>query len=776
MEALLERMQNQGHGGRGFLTSCEAELQELMKQIDIMVAHKKSEWEGQTQALETCLEIRDHELSSVKTLLAEKHKEVGRLRQQLEHTEQDKQGMAVEYEQQLKKFQEELGRLKRSYEKLQKKQLKEAREGPKCQGDDRSEVSRLTKKIEEFRQKSLDWEKQRLLYQQQVASLEAQRKALAEQSELIQQTQLTNRKQVLESVQLASQSEIQHLTSKLERANDTICANELEVERLNMRVDDLTGASQKILEDHQRVQEELGHSKKMLEVLQEEKLELRVTLQSQEDFIKSSKMHQEQLQKELASITETLHSKELLISLGAINARCIQLSKEQMEKCKELRVMEEHHCQAKAEIKKLKEQLSQAEQTHNSELEGMKKEISQLTQALHQRDIAIASASGSTSDMEQRMRMEIERIERKAMEHRPWDPETGMIRARDWRASQESFLTLLCPPAASCFPDQTCCHYLSFLLKGVWKRISEHGLSEEDPVVAAYGALALSRLSAVWRERGREAFLEQRGTFDNLYLIKVILVQLETLRLENRHLSEMLQKVESSVLGAKDVPVTDIQESYTTALNKLESENQQLQKDLAETRAKLEFSTQVCRDKYESIVQQMQSKVTEIKDTECRRTQELQHKHEEERRKLQARLEKTIQHYKGEIQTLKAQHVLPGMGAVSGAAGGLSPHISRSSSKESLSSDSLLGADPLPPVLDGKQDFTDDASRESVSSQQRELVPLCPLPTAPIGSIAARFLEEEEVRSQHILERLDAHIEELKRESERTVKQFTRQK
>uniref|UniRef100_A0A8C3T8V4 Centrosomal protein 63 n=1 Tax=Chelydra serpentina TaxID=8475 RepID=A0A8C3T8V4_CHESE len=693
----------------GFLTSCETELQELMKQIDIMVAHKKSEWEGQTQALEACLEIREQELSSVRTVLNEKHKEVGRLRQQLEHMEQVKQGMAVEYEQQLKKFQEELGRLKRSYEKLQKKQLKEAREGPKSQGDDQSEVSRLTKKIEEFRQKSLDWEKQRLLYQQQVASLEAQRKALTEQSELIQ-TQLTSRKQVLESLQLASQSEIQHVTSKLERASDTICANELEVERLNMRVDDLTGANQKILEDHQSVQEELGHSKKMLEVLQEEKLELRVTLQSQEDFIKSSKMQQEQLQRELASITETLHSKEFLIrsleehlhekhlsqefpelehillqldlaqkneknlqsevarlegSLGAINARCIQLSKELTEKCKELRVMEEHHCHAKAEIKKLKEQLSQAEQTHNSELEGMKKEISQLTQVLHQRDIAIALASGSTSDMEQRMRMEIERAERKAVEHR------------------------------------------------------------------------------------------------------VILVHLETLRLENCHLSEMLQKVESSV---KDVPVTDIQESYTTALNKLESENQQLQKDLAETRAKLELSTQVCRDKYESIVQQMQSSVTEMKDTECRRTQELQHKHEEERRKLQARLEKTIQHYKGEIQTLKAQYVSPGMGAVSGAAGGSSPHISRSSCKESLSSDSLLGADPLPPVLDGKQDFTDDAYRKSVSSQRREL---CPLPTAPIGSIAARFLEEEEVRSQRILERLDAHIEELKRESERTVKQFT---
>lgn len=40
--------------------------------------------------------------------------------------------------------------------------------------------------LQEFRQKSLDWEKQRLIYQQQVSSLEAQRKALAEQSEIIQ--------------------------------------------------------------------------------------------------------------------------------------------------------------------------------------------------------------------------------------------------------------------------------------------------------------------------------------------------------------------------------------------------------------------------------------------------------------------------------------------------------------------------------------------------------------------------------------------------------------
>ncbi|XP_025056579.1 centrosomal protein of 63 kDa isoform X9 [Alligator sinensis] len=632
MEALLEGMQKQGRGGRGFLTSCEAELHELMKQIDIMVAHKKSEWEGQAQALEACLEVRDQELSSTRALLNEKHKEVGMLCQQLEGMEKAKQDMAVEYEQQLKKFQEELARLKRSYEKLQKKQLKEARENAKSQGhgQDQSEVTRLTKKIEEFRQKSLDWEKQRLLYQQQVVSLEAQRKALADQSELIQ-------------------------------------------------------------------------------VLKEEKTELRATLQSQEDFISSSKMHEEQLQKELARVTETLHTKEQLFRsledclhgkwlspqgaeldrvllqldlahkneehlqsemarlescLGSANERCVQLSEELTKRLKELQQMEEQHCQSKAEMKKLKEQLSRIEQTHNSELEGMKKEISQLTQELHQRDIAVASASGSTSDMEQRLRMEIERAERKAVEHR------------------------------------------------------------------------------------------------------VILVQLETLRLENHHLSEMLKKVESGVSEAKDIPLRHLQESYAKALDTLESENQQLQRDLAEARAKLELSTQDSEDKDKNIVQQMSNKKIEIKNVECRGPQEPQHKHKEETRKLQANFDKSSQHHKEELQGLKAQHLSAETGTASASAGEQSPQISRKNSLESLSSDSLP---------DVNKDFTDEASRESVSSRQRESVLLCPLPTSPIGSIAARFLEEEELRSQHILDRLDAHIEELKKESERTVKQFAHQ-
>lgn len=47
-----------------------------MKQIDIMVAHKKAEWDTQTQALESCLELRDQELSALKNAAEEKRREV----------------------------------------------------------------------------------------------------------------------------------------------------------------------------------------------------------------------------------------------------------------------------------------------------------------------------------------------------------------------------------------------------------------------------------------------------------------------------------------------------------------------------------------------------------------------------------------------------------------------------------------------------------------------------------------------------------------------------
>ncbi|KAM3669185.1 centrosomal protein of 63 kDa isoform 2-T2 [Ammospiza maritima maritima] len=702
MEALLEGMQRGGRGSGGFLTSCEAELQELMKQIDIMVAHKKCEWEGQTQALEACLSAREQELSSAKAALQEKQKEVGMLRRQVEDVEKSKQDMVREYEQQLKQFQEELSRLRRSYEKLQKKKTRSRGEANKGQEEDKFELRRLTRKLEEFRQKSLDWEKQRLQYQQQVASLEAQRKALAEHSELMQ-TQLASRKQMLDSVELASRSEIQHLSSRLERARDTISANEREVERLSMRVDGLSEDNRIILEDQHRVEEELRESKTMLEVLQDEKMELKATLQSQEDFINSSKLHQEQLQKQLDRMTETLHTKELLIraleerlqgkplssagleleqvllqldvaqkkeqhlqsevsrlenSLVSSNARCVQLSEELGENIKELQSLEEDQTESRAEIKKLKDQLSQAEQMHSSELERMKRELSRLTQELQQRDITIASASGSTSDLEQQLRAEIERAERKAVEHR------------------------------------------------------------------------------------------------------VLLVQLETLRLENRHLSEILEKTECGKLKGADGSLRALREDYTAELQKLIAENQQLRKDLAETRAKLGVTAQVCPGEPEGRAQLGQGR--EPRDVQHRETQ---HKQDEHTGRTHLQPDRTAQHHHRDSQRFGAAEtgtVTPEMGEPP----------SQSSSKNCREPHAWLGMESVLLRVHENKDLADEASKQPALNHHRESLFLCPLPTASVGSIAARYLEDEEVRSQHILECLNAHIEELKKESAKIVRRF----
>ncbi|XP_015216841.2 centrosomal protein of 63 kDa isoform X2 [Lepisosteus oculatus] len=691
------------------LSSCEPELQELMRQIDIMVAHKRSEWESQHRALQGRLQVREEELRSARDALEHKHKEVGMFRQQLLEAQNEKQELVSKYEEQLQRVREELSKLKRSYEKLQRRQLKEAREGARSREEDRTELSRLNGKIEEFRQKSAEWEQQRLQYQRQVAALEAQRKTLAEQYQLMQESaayhsQVSGRQQ--EQSELAIQSEVQRLRSQLERAQDRLHAQEMELERFSL------------------LWEELGDSRRELQVLSEEKTELKATLNTQDEFVRSSGLQQKQLRAELGRLSEALQAKEhlirslesclqkqgmsgglaplrqdleqVLIQLSATRA-CeghlkaeVALLQESLEKMRiqseglkeelygkqqELQRMEEEHNHCVGENKKLRDELQRALQTHRGEMEGMKKEVSKLTGELHQRDITIATLSGSASSIERQLRAEVERTEHRAAE------------------------------------------------------------------------------------------------------LKVAQVQLETLKMENKHLTEILERMESRTSKKTEGSLSALRDGYVSSLDSLEQQNLQLRKDLAEVGARLDTSMQAWQDKYERALEQSQNKLTQLGAQEQRKVQEMQMKHMQELQDLKTKMQETSMHYEKEIENLKHRLQEANLKAFPSLPDGQSlankSNSPTSSSSQSLKGDQEKSTCPSTAHSRNEDSSSDTASVKSLGSvEHKEFTPLDPLPASPVSSVATRFLEDENKRSQDLLKRLDAHIQDMREDTTKTVKKY----
>ncbi|KAM8875411.1 centrosomal protein of 63 kDa isoform 2-T2 [Spinachia spinachia] len=396
-----------------------------MRQIDIMIDHQRREWDAEIQAMGLKLKSREEELLTSRNVIERRDLEAGLLRKHLEEVQTGRQDLVGKYEQQLQKVREELDKLKRSYLKLQRKQLKETCGGANMKAADRSDVTRLNEKDD--RQCALKWEQQRIQLQKQLSGLEAQNESLTDE--------LTHVKAQWALWQKDREHggccpEVQHVSMLLEKTQGSVHSQELELERLRL------------------LEMWLGRHHGEQQVPPDKREELHGTLNSQGSFVQRATPEHQRFCNEAAELRQILQVKDQVVRsledcLAAQGCAGVEALSQDLEKtATRLRCSEAHeaHLEAQlaclsnrmekesrrsgeeqrdssvAEAKKLTEELHRARQTHSGEVDGMRKEVSKLTAELHQSNGDLVTLKASSASIQQRLRDEAERAQRKAAE------------------------------------------------------------------------------------------------------------------------------------------------------------------------------------------------------------------------------------------------------------------------------------------------------------------------------------------------------------------------
>ncbi|XP_049745477.1 deuterosome assembly protein 1 isoform X2 [Elephas maximus indicus] len=403
-------MENQAQNTMG-ASPCEAELQELMEQIDIMVSNKKLDWERKMRALETRLDLRDQELANAQTCLDQKGQEVGLLRQKLDSLEKCNLAMTQNYEGQLQTLKAQFSKLTNSFEKLRLHQMKQnkvrRKELPNPKEEIPFELGSLNEKLEEFRAKSREWDKQEILYQTHLVSLDAQQKLLSEKCNQFQkqaqsyQIQLNGKKQCIED----NSFEVPRLICESDPSCETSERDEFIIEKLKSAVSEIALSRNKLQDENQKLLQELKMYQRQCQAMEAGLSEVKSELQSRDDLLRIIEMERLQLHRELLKMGEFQNAQGNKKRLESSYSPCI---KEPERKRKDLFSAAPDQPNHEKELNKIRSQLYQEEEYRSSEQERMRNEISDLTAELHQKEITIATIMKKAALLEKQLKMELE--------------------------------------------------------------------------------------------------------------------------------------------------------------------------------------------------------------------------------------------------------------------------------------------------------------------------------------------------------------------------------
>ncbi|XP_048351616.1 deuterosome assembly protein 1 isoform X2 [Sphaerodactylus townsendi] len=394
---------------------CDTELQELMHQIDIMVNNRKREWEKKMEALEVRMTIKDQELANTQSRLDQKGQEVGLLKQKLDSLHKTEYEMVQNYNIELQGLKAQCAKLTQSYKKLQLHQLKQNKTHGKGQGTESQEtplqLSSLNQKLEEFKAKSKEWDKQETLYQNRLVSLDAQRKSLSEKCTLFQkqaqncQTQIRVQTRHQNEDGPCSRCKTERLGVQQDAFTEPTKGNEFFMDKLKSTVSEIAMSRNRLQEENLKLQQELKMCQRKCQNFEARFTEVKDELRSREDLLNMVELECQQLQKEVAKMEDYKSKEDNHVKLQSAYAQCI---KELETKKVEMLVLEQRCENQQKELHQIRDRLYQEAQSHRSEVERMRTEISDLTGELHQKEITIATIAEKAALLERQLQMKPE--------------------------------------------------------------------------------------------------------------------------------------------------------------------------------------------------------------------------------------------------------------------------------------------------------------------------------------------------------------------------------
>ncbi|CAH3105748.1 unnamed protein product [Porites lobata] len=711
---------------KGSLTSCEEELRELMRQIDLMVSAKKSEWENHMHAVQIQLDKKAKELEFVKSEMEHKSQEVGRLQQKVDEMEMTQRDLVAEYEEHVLHLKEEVDNLKYEHDKLQKKSNKQAAQVEKERDQlftnlksKGTEVDTLKDQIEEYQAKMLELEGGRKARDDRIKALENQKKALIEKSDLMQQqllgyqAQLNKRRQMMENLERDHQQEMAELHNQLGRAKDECDGTEDTVQQLKSSLEEALASNREQASDIANLQDELRRIHSSVQRLEEENTHLQLELQARDDLIRAAEVDQRQHSEDMSKLEQSLVMKdEVIRQLEEVGKRTEnieirrlkedlrtsrieiqshfdtsqyqknemshltkklensknEISKLQAElsrKTEEVKFIEQNDLKQLAlENSKLKEKISSVDEAHQAEIDGMKQQITNMTAELHQRDTAMASITERSQRMEKDLRETTEKHDRSAAE------------------------------------------------------------------------------------------------------LQVTNAQLEALRIENRHLRD-------SALNDQLTDLSDLHGGNLQVVGQLEDDNRNLRIEVATLREELSTLESKYQDKYRNALRKNQDVLADIKDNEFRRHSELRSESDRKVASLEARLEATIRKYETQMHTLQTEnerlrsHATPltngaPQPVISSTSKVLPEYVPRRAVDMSHTSASSGYTDTEALM------YADLAAGPAPSDSERSVTPV----GARRSSITSDFLAEENRREKELERLLDRRIADLKTNTDYIIQKY----